>query len=93
MENFIIPDAVFDRLVWKSVEVETLHDILTGSTVLGVEPVGLPNALDGVLIYFQTPENKILVMNFDGDPYGVEDAFLISVAFVDPDENEIDLTG
>lgn len=81
MENFVIPDTVFDRLEGGAVEVESLHDILTGSTVLGVEPVGLPNALDGVIMYFQTTENNTVVLHFDGDPYGVEESFLLSVAY------------
>lgn len=93
MENFIIPDAVFDRLDWETVAAEDLNDILTGSTVLGAELVGLPNAPDGVLIYFDRSDGSIIAVDFDGDPIGVEDAFLISVAYVEPDETEDDLTG
>lgn len=93
MGNFIIPDAVFDRLDWSTVAAEDLNDILTGQTVLGAEMVGLPNAPDGVLLYFGRPDGVIIAVDFDGDPIGDEDAFLISVAYVEPDGTESDLTG
>lgn len=84
MENFIIPDAVFDRLDWETVEVEDINDILLGSTVLGAELIGLPNAPDGVLIFFRRPDGGIIAVDFDGNPYATEEAFIISVAYVDP---------
>lgn len=85
MNNYIVPDAVFDRLDWQSVKGRELSSLLTGCKIIGAEPI--VDSLDqdgdneaGVFLYLDKPESGIIALGARDD-YG---DFILEVAKVPP---------
>lgn len=62
-----IDDHTFDTLEWDAVDGAELHNIITGQTITGAEPIDYPDT-DGILISLKDPDTgtaRILEILYD----------------------------
>lgn len=73
-----IDDRTFDALEWAEVDGAELHNIITGQTVTGAEPIDYPDT-DGILISLQHKDTGIVtVLEVMHD--SLTDSFYICIA-------------